>query len=65
LLTDQRTERTDLPLVGHHSRSWEPEPARWIGVRYAQWALGRIDAQAERTQKPPSGPSIARWMARH
>jgi glycine/D-amino acid oxidase-like deaminating enzyme len=65
LLTDQTSERTELPLVGHRSRSWEPEPFRWIGVRYAQWALGRIDAQAERTQKPPSGPSLARWMARH
>ena len=65
LLTEQASERTELPLVGHRSRSWEPEPFRWIGVRYAQWALGRIDAAAERTQKAPSGPSLARWMARH
>jgi glycine/D-amino acid oxidase-like deaminating enzyme len=65
LIRDETTERTSLPLVDHRSPSWEPEPFRWIGVRYAQWALGRIDAAAERTQRPPSGPSLARWMARH
>jgi glycine/D-amino acid oxidase-like deaminating enzyme len=65
LITEQETERTTLPLVNRRSRSWEPEPLRWLGVRYAQWALGRIDARAERTQQAPSGPSLARWMARH
>jgi glycine/D-amino acid oxidase-like deaminating enzyme len=65
LIRGEETERTTLPLVNHRSPSWEPEPFRWIGVRYAQWALGRIDEQAERTQRAPSGPSLARWMARH
>ena len=65
LIRGEATERTTLPLVDHRSRSWEPEPFRWIGIRYAQWALGRIDAQAERTRRAPSGPSLARWMARH
>lgn len=65
LIRGERTPRTELPLVNHRSRNWEPEPFRWIGVRYAQWALGRIDARAERTGRPPSGPSLARWMARH
>ncbi|HET7725764.1 MAG TPA: FAD-dependent oxidoreductase, partial [Candidatus Limnocylindrales bacterium] len=65
LIRGERTPRTELPIVNHRSRNWEPEPFRWIGVRYAQWALGRIDARAERTGRPPSGPSLARWMARH
>jgi glycine/D-amino acid oxidase-like deaminating enzyme len=65
LIRGERTERTALPLVGHRSPDWEPEPFRWIGVRYAQWALGRIDDRAERTRRPPSGPSLARWLARH
>ena len=65
LIRGETTERTTLPLVGHRSPDWEPEPFRFIGVRYAQWALGRIDDEAERSQKPPSGPSLARWLARH
>jgi len=65
LIRGEESERTSLPLVNHRSRSWEPEPFRWIGVRYAQWALGRIDDRAERTLRPPSGLSLARWLARH
>ena len=62
----RRGDRTDDAPAGEPPLPvWEPEPFRWIGVRYAQWALGRIDAQAERTQRPPSGPSLAMWMARH
>lgn len=33
LVLRRRTELTDLPWVGHHSRGWEPEPLRWLGVR--------------------------------
>ena len=30
LILGQETERTDLPIVGHHSRRWAPEPFRWF-----------------------------------
>jgi glycine/D-amino acid oxidase-like deaminating enzyme len=35
------TERTDLPWVDHSAHRWEPEPARWLGVRglYASYRL--------------------------
>ena len=65
LITDARTQLTDLPLVGHISPNWEIEPFRWIGVRYSQWSIGRIDAQAERTGIPPSGKSLAERIAQH
>jgi glycine/D-amino acid oxidase-like deaminating enzyme len=65
LIIDQETERTALPLVGHRSRSWEPEPFRWIGVRFAQTALGRVDRLAEQSGKPPRGRSLEEWLARH
>jgi glycine/D-amino acid oxidase-like deaminating enzyme len=65
LIRDERTERTELPLVGHRSRDWEPEPFRWLGVRYTQWALGRLDRNVEVTGRPPSGRSLAEWLARH
>jgi glycine/D-amino acid oxidase-like deaminating enzyme len=33
LVTGDATPRTALPWVGHRTRSWEPEPLRWTGVR--------------------------------
>lgn len=32
LVTGRATDETRLPWVGHHQRSWEPEPLRWLGV---------------------------------
>ena len=40
---------TSLPWVGHRSRAWEPEPARWAGVHglYAVYRLAdRLEASA-------------------
>jgi glycine/D-amino acid oxidase-like deaminating enzyme len=35
------SERTELPWVDHRPHRWEPEPARWLGVRglYASYRL--------------------------
>jgi glycine/D-amino acid oxidase-like deaminating enzyme len=33
LVLGQETHLTRLPWVGHTSRRWEPEPARWLGSR--------------------------------
>jgi glycine/D-amino acid oxidase-like deaminating enzyme len=33
LVLKRATPITELPWVGHRSRSWEPEPLRWLGVR--------------------------------
>jgi glycine/D-amino acid oxidase-like deaminating enzyme len=65
LITDRQTERTELPLVNHRSPNWEPEPLRWLGVRFTQAALGRVDRIAERSGKPPRGRSLEEWLARH
>jgi glycine/D-amino acid oxidase-like deaminating enzyme len=65
LIAGEVSERTDLPLVGHRSRSWEPEPFRWLGVRFTQKALERVDRKAESTGRPPSGRSLAERLARH
>jgi glycine/D-amino acid oxidase-like deaminating enzyme len=63
LITGAQTELTELPLVNHRSPKWEPEPFRWLGVRYVQEALLRVDAKAERTGRPPSGRSLAERLA--
>jgi glycine/D-amino acid oxidase-like deaminating enzyme len=37
LVTNRDTDLTRLPWVQHHSRRWEPEPLRWLGVNAALW----------------------------
>ena len=63
LITGARTELTELPLVDHRSPNWEPEPFRWLGVRYVQEALLRLDEKADRTGRPPTGRSLAERLA--
>ena len=65
LILGRQTKRTSLPLVGHRSRNWEPEPLRWLGVRFVQAALGRVDRLAEASGQPPRGRSLEEWLARH
>ena len=65
LVTGVHSPLTELPLVNHRSRDWEPEPFRWIGVRYAQWAIGRLDERSALTGAPPGGRSLAERIASH
>jgi glycine/D-amino acid oxidase-like deaminating enzyme len=65
LLTGQDSDLTALPMAGHRSRRWEPEPLRWLGARYIQRALARADRRAERTGRAPSRRSLAMRLMRH
>ncbi len=65
LIVHGETPHRDLPMVGHRSRRWEPEPLRWLGARYLQSALRRIDDRAARTGRPPSGRGLAERLMRH
>ena len=47
------------------SPNWKIEPFRWLGVRYSEEAIGRVDAKAERTGRPPTGRSLAERLAAH
>jgi glycine/D-amino acid oxidase-like deaminating enzyme len=51
LVTGERSSLTTLPWVGHRSRAWEPEPARWAGV-HGLYALYRL---ADRLESPVPG----------
>ncbi|WP_430786115.1 NAD(P)/FAD-dependent oxidoreductase [Actinoplanes sp. G11-F43] len=44
LILKRDTARTALPWVGHRSRRWEPEPARWLGINTALKATALLDA---------------------
>ncbi len=65
LITGVDSPITHLPPVGHHSRNWEPEPFRFLGVRYVQRGFWKIDMSAERTGQPPTGNSLAERLTRH
>jgi glycine/D-amino acid oxidase-like deaminating enzyme len=65
LITGTPSELTQLPCVNHHSPNWEPEPFRFLGVRYVQRAFMKLDEQAAKTGKPPSGKSLAERFTAH
>ena len=55
LVLKRSTPLTDLPWVGHHSKTWEPEPLRWLGVRgmYTAYKLAdRHEAGGRATTSP-------------
>jgi glycine/D-amino acid oxidase-like deaminating enzyme len=65
LITGTTSEIATLPCVNHRSRNWEPEPFRYIGVRFIEDAYWRIDQKAERTGIPPNGGTLAERLTRH
>jgi glycine/D-amino acid oxidase-like deaminating enzyme len=63
LITGEESELTRLPWVGHHSRAWEPEPLRWLGVNGGRLLLTGADRAETRTGKPArSARAFARFM---
>ena len=65
LVAGEPTPLTELPLANHRSPDWEIEPLRWLGIRYAQGAMSRLDRRSETTGKPPTGRSLAERIASH
>ena len=55
LILGRKTDRVTLPWVGASSRSWEPEPLRWLGVRMSRAILQAADNREDRTDHE------ARW----
>ncbi|MBD8006163.1 NAD(P)/FAD-dependent oxidoreductase [Bacillus norwichensis] len=65
LILDKKSIATELPMFQHTSRKWEPEPFRWMGVRFVQSGLSRIDKKAELNGKAPSGKTIVERLSRN
>jgi glycine/D-amino acid oxidase-like deaminating enzyme len=65
LISGNASELTTLPPVNHQSPRWEPEPLRYLGVRYVQQAYFRLDRQARESGQPPDGSSLAERLSRH
>ncbi|ASQ92450.1 FAD-dependent oxidoreductase [Streptomyces sp. 11-1-2] len=62
LLLGRSTKLTALPWVGHHTRRWEPEPFRWIGV-HGMYAAYRAADRSESSGRTTTSP-IARLADR-
>lgn len=62
---DQASSWRYLSFIGHRTKKWEVEPLRWLGVRYAQAAMFRLDDQGTRTRRAPTGRSLGERLARH
>jgi glycine/D-amino acid oxidase-like deaminating enzyme len=56
LVAGEDSPLTRLPWVGHRSRTWEPEPARWTGV-HGLYGLYRL---ADRLEADPAAGSRVR-----
>jgi glycine/D-amino acid oxidase-like deaminating enzyme len=52
LITGQDSDLTRLLWVGHHSRRWEPEPLRWLGIRGGLCLPAGADRAEARTGRP-------------
>jgi glycine/D-amino acid oxidase-like deaminating enzyme len=52
LITGSDTDLTHLPWVNHHSRPWEPEPLRWLGVNTGLWTMKLADHTEKRKGRP-------------
>ena len=62
LITGRETKLTSLPWVGHHSRRWEPEPLRYLGVRGVTGLLDLMDRREDRTGRPARMAGLLDWF---
>jgi hypothetical protein len=51
LVLEEDTELVRLPWVGHASRTWEPEPLRWMGTRLVYGLYRAADRRERRSGK--------------
>ncbi|HET7034980.1 MAG TPA: FAD-dependent oxidoreductase [Thermomicrobiaceae bacterium] len=65
LILERQSPLTELPLVNHQSPDWEPEPWRWLGVRYVQRGYQRLDEQSERSGRAPNGRTLVERLGSH
>lgn len=63
LITDSDSERTDLPWVAPPSRSWEPEPLRWLGIRGTRRIMAKADNIEDRSgEQARLAMVVTRWL---
>lgn len=64
LITDHKSDLTELPMARHRSPDWEPEPFRWLGTAAVRRSLQRLERHAERSGSYPEKPTLAQRIWR-
>lgn len=64
LITGADSELVRLAWVGVDSRSWEPEPLRWLGIRGTRAVMGWADRKETRTGRPSRAGAAAYRLLR-
>jgi glycine/D-amino acid oxidase-like deaminating enzyme len=64
LITETDSDLTRLPMTRHHAKTWEPEPLRWLGVKFVTNTRKRMIRQVEREGRYPERPSLNQRLAR-
>ena len=62
LITGRDSELTALPWVGHRSRTWEPEPLRWLGANAGLRAMTWADNAEARSGRSSRLASVVNAM---
>jgi len=64
LITETKSELTELPMTTHKPRNWEREPLRWIGSQAVMWSRRRTERNVEKTGRYPEKPTLAERLWR-
>lgn len=64
MITGKPTGLEFLPSVGNRSPQWEPEPLRWLGVRYVQDGFARMDAAMKAGRATPLDAPLVRRLSK-
>lgn len=64
MITGKPTGLEFLPSVGNRSPQWEPEPLRWLGVRYVQEGFARMDAAMKAERPAPLDAPLVRRLSK-
>lgn len=65
LITRTDSDIARLPFINRQGRLWEPEPLRFLGVRFVQRGFQQLDDKAEATGIAPSGKSLVERLTKH
>ncbi len=65
LVTGRHTSISSLPWVHHRSRSWEPEPLRWLGINAGLQVAALADREEALTHRPARLGKVLSMLTGH
>jgi glycine/D-amino acid oxidase-like deaminating enzyme len=65
LILERDSHLVHLPWVDHHSKKWEPEPLRWLGINLGLHVTASADKAEARTHKPARRGDLVKLLMHH